>query len=168
MNYFELFEIPIQLRVDKGSIKKKFFELSRRYHPDYFTQANDAEQQQALEVSAQLNKALNTLSNEDETIKYVLQIKGLLIENEKYNLPPPFLMEMMELNEAVADAALEGGAQNEGVRDGIKKIETDIYEPVKQIVENYKEGVTTEEELLQVKDYYFKKKYIQRLQQGLS
>ena len=36
---------------------------------------------------------------------------------------------------------------------------------LKNIIENYKEGVTTEEELLQVKEYYFKKKYLERLQQ---
>ena len=99
MNYFEVFDIPVQLIIDKAALKKKFFELSRRYHPDYFIQQEPAAQQQALEQSALINKAFKTFTNRDETIKYVLELKGLLTENEKYDLPPEFLMEMMELNE---------------------------------------------------------------------
>jgi molecular chaperone HscB len=47
-------------------------------------------------------------------------------------------------------------------------IEKELYEPVQNIIENYKEGITTQKELLQVKDYYFKKKYLQRLYQQLN
>jgi molecular chaperone HscB len=39
---------------------------------------------------------------------------------------------------------------------------------VQAVVENYKEGVTLESDLLLVKDYYFKKKYIERLKQQLA
>jgi molecular chaperone HscB len=33
---------------------------------------------------------------------------------------------------------------------------------------NYSENTTTEKELLQVKDYYFKKKYLDRILAGLQ
>jgi len=46
MNYFELFDIPVQLAIDKKSIPKKYFELSRLYHPDLY--ANAAEDEKAL------------------------------------------------------------------------------------------------------------------------
>ena len=49
MDYFELFGIPVQLKVDHGSLSKRFFELSRQYHPDYYAAASDAEQVTALE-----------------------------------------------------------------------------------------------------------------------
>ncbi len=44
-----------------------------------------------------------------------------------------------------------------------KELLSQIYNDVVHIVENYKEGVTTEKELLQVKSYYYKKKYLQRI-----
>ena len=47
-------------------------------------------------------------------------------------------------------------------------LENEIYEPVKSIIQNYKEGITSKEELLQVKDYYFKKKYLHRLSHQLN
>ena len=154
MNYFELFEIPIQLNVNKSGLAARYIELSKKYHPDYFVKEAEDVQQAALERSAMLNKAFKTFQDPDETIKYVLQLKGLLEEEEKYELPAEFLMEMLEMAESPDVVAIE-------------RFEKEIYEPVKEIVEHYKEGTTTEKELLQVKEYYYKKKYLKRIRKEL-
>ena len=104
MTYFELFGIPVQLKVDSNKLSGKFFELSKKYHPDYFVNEDQAAQDNALEKSAMLNKAWKTFQNPDATIKYVLLEKGLLEEEEKYELPPDFLMEVLEINEQLMDA----------------------------------------------------------------
>ena len=172
MTYFDLFEIPVQLKVDKGSLPHKYFELSKKYHPDYFANETMELQAEALERSALLNKALKTFQNSDETIKYELQLKGRLQEDEKYELPPGFLMEILEINEAMMDREEAvrkdsfGGVSN--ILPTIDKLQSEIYAPVKEIVEHYKDGITTNEELLQVKEYYYKKKYIDRIRQQLS
>ena len=164
MDYFELFNIPVSLFVDASSIKKRFYELSRKYHPDFFSNTSEEEQSEALEMSAMLNKALKVLSNPEETIKYVLQLKGLLEEEEKYQLPPDFLMDVIELNELLMDAKMEGDeAKKTALKEQIANLQTEIYEPVKSIVEHYQEGITSEKELLQVKKYYFQKKYLARM-----
>ena len=167
MNYFELFEIPVQLKVNKEDISQKFFELSRKHHPDYFVKASREEQATALETSAQLNKAFKTFQTSDETIKYVLQWKGLLEEEEKYQLPQDFLMEVLEINEQLMD--LEDNPDlGTNLQSAIANLQLEIYAPVKEIVEHYREGVTTEKELLQVKEYYYKKKYLDRLKRQLQ
>ena len=153
MNYFELFEMPISLNIDKTLLPKKYFDLQKKYHPDFFSQSDEEEQSEALEKSSSVNKAFKTLQNTDETIKYVLQLKGLLQEEEKYQLPPDFLMEMMELNEELGDNS----------QDIIKQRENDIYNAVKAIIEAYDDQLITKDELLKVKEYYFKKKYLQRI-----
>lgn len=153
MNHFELFDLPVSFKVDKTKLAQKYFELQKKYHPDFFTQGTEHEQQEALEISSQLNKALKILRNEDETIKYVLHLKGLLEEEEKYQLPPAFLMEMMELNEELS----ENSAQQ------INKLEKEFYTQVKHIIENYDDSTTTTAALLKVKEYYYKKKYLQRI-----
>jgi molecular chaperone HscB len=157
MNYFELFEIPVSLKIDKASLSKKYFELQKKFHPDFYTQSTEGEQSDALEQSSLINKALKTLQNQDETIKYVLQQKELLEEEEKYSLSPDFLMEMLELNEAVMEE------EPEVVIKKIEAIETELYTEVEAIIDHYKEGITTNAELLRVKDYYYKKKYLQRI-----
>ena len=153
MNYFELFDLPLSLTVDKSKLAKKYFELQKKYHPDFYTQADEAEQEDALEKSSAVNKALKILQNKESTIKYVLQLKGLLEEEEKYQLPPDFLMEVMELNENLSDDSATA----------IAAFENDIYAGVKQIIEGYDDASVTTANLLKVKEYYFKKKYLQRI-----
>ncbi len=158
MNYFELFDIPVSLAVDKASLPKKYFALQKKYHPDFYTQADVAMQEEVLEKSSQINKAFKVFQHQQSTIKYVLQLKGLLVEEEKYQLPPDFLMEVMELNEnlSVGSAGI------------LESFETTIYSEVKGIIEGYEEGKTGTDELLKVKEYYFKKKYLQRILERLD
>ncbi len=153
MNYFELFEIPVSIKNDKSTLAQKYFALQKKYHPDFFAQGTEAEQADALEQSSAANKALKIFKNEDETIKYVLQLKGLLEEEEKYQLPAEFLMEMMELNEELS----ENSAQQ------VADLETQFYMEVAPIIENYNDDNVTEAQLLQLKEYYYKKKYLHRI-----
>ena len=167
MNYFEIFGMPVQLRVDKSGLPKKFFDLNRKFHPDFYISATPVEKEKALEITASLNKAFKTFQNEDETIKYVLQLKGLLEEEEKYQLPPDFLMEVLEINEKVMDAEEDPNVKLD-LQAAIENLQSEIYQPVKRIIDNYEDGVTTEKELLQVKEYYYKKKYLNRISKELA
>ena len=165
MDYFELYEMPVSLQVDKKYVQKKYFELQKKYHPDFFTNESAEEQADVLEKSSMINKAYKTFQNDDETIKYVLQIKGLLEEEEKYELPPAFLAEMMEINEAlmeVDDSSLEE------TETKINQLQKHLYAEVQINIEYYNEENTTNEQLLLVKDYYFKKKYLKRILERLD
>ena len=158
MNYFELFNIPVSLSVDKTQLPKKFFELQKKYHPDFFINDTAYEEKAALELSSMANKALKTFQNPDSTIKYVLQLKGLLEEEEKYQLAPAFLMEVMELNELKME-----GDNDEALQQRTQQLQSEIYESIQPILENYKDGTTPENDLLKVKEYYYMKKYLDRL-----
>lgn len=164
MTYFELFDVPVQLHVNIDPLRKRFFELSRKYHPDYFSgQAADV-QDDALQKSAMLNKAWKTFQSREATIKYVLQEKGLLEEEEKYQLPPDFLMEVMEINEQL----MESETGDPSLDAQIKQLSDDIYAPVKDLIQNYNDQKTTQEDLLRVKEYYFKKKYLDRIKREIA
>ena len=153
MNYFELFGLPITIKVDKTTLAQKYFELQKKYHPDFFTQASEDEQADALEKSSTLNKALKTLKKEDETLKYILQEKGILQEDEKYQLPQDFLMEVMDLNEDLGEHS----------KQQIEAFENTIYADVKPLIEQYNNETVTPQQLAHLKEYYFKKKYLQRI-----
>jgi molecular chaperone HscB len=153
MNYFELFEIPVSLKPDKQLLSKKYVALQKKYHPDFYTQSTEDEQNDALEKSSVINRALKVFKNEDETIKYVLQLKGLLEEKEKYALPPDFLMEMMELNES---EPVNSKLQAANYTD-------ELYNEVKDFIETYNDATVSKEVLLKLKEYYYKKKYLRRI-----
>lgn len=167
MNYFELFGLPVQLKVDKTYLPKRFFELNRKFHPDFYANATPSEKEKALEITANLNKAFKTFQNEDDTLRYVLQLKGLLEEEEKYQLPPDFLMEVLEINEQVMDAEDDANLRT-NLLFAIDKLQSSIYDPVRNIIENYQDDSTSEKELLEVKEYYYKKKYLTRIRKELT
>ncbi len=165
MTYFDLYSLPISLNPNQEEVKKKFYELSRQFHPDFHGQATEEEQAEMLEKSSMVNMAFKVFQHPDETIKYVLQLKGLLQDDEKYQLSPDFLMEMMDLNEEASDVSEQ--ADVDRLTQTIHNLQKQSYEPVETIVANYQEGITTEKELLQVKEYYFRKKYLDRILEGL-
>ena len=153
MNYFELFDMPVSLAIDNNILIKKYFELQKKFHPDFYTQATVEEQEEVLQKSSEINKALKIFKNKEHTIKYVLGLKGLLQEEEKYQLPPDFLMEVMDLNENLSDDSTVA----------IHAFEKEIYVGVETIVENYNDTKISTDDLLKIKEYYFKKKYLQRI-----
>ena len=165
MNYFELYQLPITLSPDPSAVKTRFYALSRQFHPDFVSQGTEEEQEEALEMSALLNQAYKIFQDPDATIKYVLQLKGVLEEEEKYQLSSDFLMEMMDLNEMAMEASEQ--ADKEKLESSIENIQKEIYEPVEPVITHYQDGITTEKELLQVKEYYFRKKYLKRILEGL-
>ncbi|HYF31062.1 MAG TPA: Fe-S protein assembly co-chaperone HscB [Chitinophagaceae bacterium] len=163
MNYFELYGIPVQLNPDQVYVKQKYYELSRRYHPDFYSAASPEQQADNLRISSDVNRAYKTFQDQDAIIRYVLQLKELLEDEEKYALAPEFLMEVLEINEALMDVEENDEAQVAALKTKVNELQDEIYKPVQPIVEGYVEGVTSTEELLQVKDYYYKKKYLQRI-----
>ena len=156
MNYFELFGFEEAPVIDKKLLSEKYFLLQKQHHPDFFTRGNEAEQEEALAQSADINKAFTTFQNEDKTIEYFLQTKGIVETDEKYQLPNDFLMEMMEINETLEE---KDGVT---VTAELAAIEKDLYGQIEPILKDRTlHHNTTSLETL--KSYYYKKKYIQRI-----
>lgn len=163
MDYFKLFDLPVGFKVDPKLLRKRFFERSRETHPDRFVNSSSDEQEGVLQSAAGLNTAFKTLKSPDLTIQYVLIQKGLLTPDEKFTLPPDFLMEVMELNEVLSEAQLTDSVDEDSqLNRRLQSFQQELYAPVSEILEHYREGVTSEAELLKVKEYYFKKKYLDR------
>ena len=165
MNYFELFEIPVSLQIDKNYLQQKYFALQKKFHPDFFSNESEEDQTDMLERSSMVNKAYKIFQDDDLTIQYVLQLKELINEDEKYELPPDFLMEMMELNEAIMDV---DDSSLEEMETKISQLQKHLYDQVQNIIEYFSEDRTTNEQLLQVKDFYYKKKYLKRILERLE
>jgi molecular chaperone HscB len=165
MNYFELFEMPVSLIVDQSKLLSQYSALQKKYYPDFFAKTDKNEQPDVLEKSSMINKGFKILNDPDNTIKYVLEIKGLLQEEEKYELPPVFLMEMKELNEGLMDGDI---LNIEEVETKIFQLQKSLYHEVQHIIEDYSNDTIIEGQLLQVKDYYYKKKYLNRILERLE
>ncbi len=170
LNFFELYDIPVSFQPDAAVVKAKFYELSRKYHPDRYANADDATKMEVLRMSALNNDAYKTLSNPDSTMAYILKINDLLQSDEKYNLPPAFLMAMMELNEAISEYENEPG-NAESHKQAKNELDEELEawnEATGKLTAQYEAGDHSEALLLQIKDYYFRKKYLLRIQERID
>jgi molecular chaperone HscB len=111
MTYFELYNEPINLMIDASALKKTYYKLSMQYHPDKVLGNDAIAQDEALQLSASVNEGYKTLSDFQLRMAYILQSQQIITENETYQLPNDFLMEMMDLNEKIMDAKMENNIE---------------------------------------------------------
>jgi molecular chaperone HscB len=170
MNYFEFYQLPISCHPDQDLVKKKYYANSKKYHPDRFMQADAKTKIEALQQSALNNEAYTTFQDPMLTIAHLLRIKGLLLPDEKYQLPSSFLMEVMDLNEQLSDwenqgkDAQLGQSLQQSVHEFIKQL-LDAIAPTMQLIDSEQE----EESLfLKLKEFYFKHKYLLRIKERMS
>ncbi len=168
--YFELYQLPVSFHPDAAMVKAKFYELSRLYHPDRYAQGDSSKMLEALTMAAMNNKAYKTLSDPDTTMAYVLKMHDVLKDEEKYSLPPAFLMEMMDINEGVSE--YEDNPTDNTLREQLESTLAAQFAEWKaaseQLTTRYKNDAPDPQELLTIKDMYFRKKYLLRIQERIN
>jgi molecular chaperone HscB len=170
MNYFEFYQLPLSCHPDQELVKKNYYANSKKYHPDRFMQADAKTKIEALQQSALNNEAYTTLQDPMLTIAHLLRIKGLLLPDEKYQLPSSFLMEVMDLNEQLSDwenqgkDAELGQSLQQSVHEFIKQLQ-DAIAPTMQLIDS---GQEEESLFLKLKEFYFKHKYLLRIKERMS
>ena len=169
MNYFEFYNIPISFKVDIAALNDIYYSNSKKYHPDFYTLESEEKQAEILELATLNNEAFKTLKDFDKRMKYILDQKGMMKEEGQNKLPQSFLMDMMEINEALMELEFDYDEvkKNEALNQ-LKNHENGIYAEVEKIIENYEDETATEEELKSVKDYYLKKRYLLRIRENLD
>ena len=123
MNYFEVFGLARRLEIDGAELQRRFYELSRRYHPDFHQGESPEEQAQALDASARLNAAYRALRDPIARIEYLVRLEEGRETREgstvKPQAPPELLAEMFEIQEALAEARI--GALDDATRQTLQE-----------------------------------------------
>jgi molecular chaperone HscB len=107
-DYFAFFGLPRKLTIAQDDLERRFRELSRKFHPDYYYNATPAERLASLERSSYLNDAYRALRTPATRIEHLLAIEGLPPtksegEGGAAKVPPALLEEVFELNEQLDD-----------------------------------------------------------------
>ena len=108
-DYFTFLGLPRKLLIHPQDLERRFRELSRKFHPDYFYNATSAERLASLERSSYLNDAYRALRNPVSRIEHLLAIEGLPSARTEEpstgsgpgagKVPPSLLEEVFALNE---------------------------------------------------------------------
>lgn len=163
-NYFAFFDLPISPNLDQTELKKRFYANSRRFHPDFFTMESEAKQAEILELSTLNNQAYKALQNDQSRLQHLLELKGALAEEGQNQVPQDFLMEVMDINEALMELEME---EDPSLRSGtiaaIQKLQEEIKADVAPIMAHYDDKTASEIELKQLAAYYLKQRYLVRI-----
>jgi molecular chaperone HscB len=168
MNYFEFYGIPESFKLDESLVKKKFYELSKQFHPDFYANEDDAKQQEILELSTLNNNAYKTLSNPAKRLEYILRLHELVSEGAKPQLPADFLMEMMDINERLMEVDDAHGLAS--ITGEVLAIEGDMNEELDKLTDGYThlDDIAKESRLTQIADIYYRQKYLLRIKESLD
>ncbi len=124
-DYFVFFGLPRKLTIDLADLERRFRDLSRHFHPDYFYNASPAERLASLERSSYLNDAYRVLRQPIDRVEYLLKLEGVTPAGRAQagagapRLEPGLLEEVFELNEeldAIRRARAAGVAADELAR----------------------------------------------------
>lgn len=118
-NYFEILGIEEKLNLDTKALQKRFYDLSRKVHPDFHQTSLQKDLSQDL--SSALNKAFLTLKDREKRLQYVVELYLGPSEQQtdRKNAPKEMLMELMEMQEKLMDYKME---QSDALRAEINEI----------------------------------------------
>lgn len=168
INYFEFYGIPETFNPDTVFLKKKFYELSKEYHPDFYANENEEKQQEILELSTINNKAYQTLTNPAKRLEYILRQHELLVDGAKPQLPSNFLMEMMDINERLME--VDDAEQLAGINNEVMEVDDDINTQLDKLTSDYHslDETAKENRLNEILDLYYRQKYLLRIKESLN
>jgi len=104
VNYFQLFDIENSFDIDLQNLSSSYQALQKAVHPDKYAHASEQEQRIAVQKSAQINDAYQTLKNPLLRAEYILVERGVDMPNEQSSFSDTsFLMHQMELREMLEE-----------------------------------------------------------------
>lgn len=166
-NYFEFYGLPESLELDEQLLKKKFYEFSRTFHPDFHTLADEEAQEKMLLQASQNNIAYKTLASFDSRLKHLLTIHGKLEEEGENKVPQDFLMEMMDLNEGLMELELDPTPEaKEKLLIMISEVAQEARTSIDTILAKNVVVDFTVDDWKLLADYFLKSKYLIRLKSG--
>lgn len=104
-SHFELFGLTPAFAVEADALERSYREIQSKVHPDRFAHAGDAERRASLQWTTRVNEAFQILKNPVTRAKHLLELHGVDVAFETNTaMPPDFLMQQMELREALEEA----------------------------------------------------------------
>lgn len=127
MTHFELFDLPQQFQLDAADLQQRYRRLQQVFHPDRFASAGERDKLVAVQRTAQLNDAYQTLRKPLSRAEYLLSLRGIELQHEQQTIKDStFLMAQMEWRERI-----EAVAESEDLLAGVRSAEKDLASETK-------------------------------------
>ncbi len=170
-NYFRFFGLDSKLVVDLPDLQKRFYDLSRQWHPDKFSRKSPDEQAQALEATSILNDGYRTLRDPVKRAEYLLTEEGYPIgEQRSKDVPPELLEEVFELNmmlEELKSGDEDARPQLESAKHKFFELRSNVDDELQTLFARYDasdaQSETAKQALHEVRGLLNRRRYIENL-----
>ncbi|XP_016054111.1 PREDICTED: iron-sulfur cluster co-chaperone protein HscB, mitochondrial isoform X1 [Miniopterus natalensis] len=157
-DHFSLMDCNRSFKVDTAKLQHRYQQLQRLVHPDFFGQRSQTEKDFSEKHSTLVNDAYKTLLAPLSRGLYLLKLHGVEIpEGTDYEMDRQFLMEIMDINEKLAEAQSEAAmkeieyivrAKQEELTDCVSRaFEQDDFEKAKEILTKMRYFSNVEEKI---------------------
>lgn len=109
-DYFAILGLPAHPGVDVAALDRRYYELSRKLHPDRYQTRSVDEQRASVQATALLNAAHKTLRDSEARGRYWLTHAGDGLGRESQSVPPRLAAYVFEVQEKIDElrSALNG------------------------------------------------------------
>ena len=135
LNYFEIFDIEVEISINIDQLNKKYFSLQSKFHPDKFADSSNLEKSMATRISTYINDGYNTLSDFVSRVDYILKINDFIIDDNQTFKNSSFLSEQMIISDKISEAQ-----PNE-----YNQIKNEITEKIKLLIPKMKSNLSNHE-----------------------
>ena len=110
-------------------------------HPDRFAHAGDAERRASLQWTTRVNEAFQILKNPVARAKHLLELHGVDVAFETNTaMPPEFLMQQMELREALEEATEKKNSRSlDRLRSDLRREEAALEKQIADAIDGRKD-----------------------------
>lgn len=112
LNYFSVLGITQSPVVDESALTQRYYELSRRLHPDLYQTGTAQEKDASLKNTALLTRAYRTLRDAVQRGQYWLELHGEQLGKDNNRVPPKLAALVFEVQEQLAEAREARAAGN--------------------------------------------------------
>nr|CAD7459974.1 unnamed protein product [Timema tahoe] len=148
--YFDIIGVAPTYNVSLSELTSRYRMLQSSLHPDRFSNRSEEEKIISEDYSALVNAAYSTLLHPMKRGLYMLQLRGVSLEEGDIQTSPLLLMEVMERNEELVEARDEASVKRIAA-DNKQRLDQLAREAVKAF---QAEDISTAQQILIKMKYY--------------
>ena len=103
VDYFTAFALPRNPVIDEAALTLRYYDLSRRLHPDLYQTGTAEEKEASLQNTAILNRAYRILRDVVQRGQYWLELQGEQLGRDNNRVPPALAALVFEVQEKLAE-----------------------------------------------------------------
>ncbi|MEJ2115312.1 MAG: Fe-S protein assembly co-chaperone HscB [Gammaproteobacteria bacterium] len=135
-NYFELFGFTESFEIDQDQLAEKYRTFQSVLHPDRFVNGTDQERRIAVQTTAFINKAYETLKSDLKRSHYLLKLSDIEFNADaETSSDGEFLMQTMELHEQVEEVSNASSPQ--AALDGLHTLSNQLKQDQQNLISQF-------------------------------